>query len=371
MSGEVSDAALDGADAEVEAQGGLSADLDWGAVVEAAAAAAGTAACAAYGAGPAAPLCGFVASEIAGFVMDTVIPAIADAWDSIFGSAEPEPSLIGPLSDDQKWAGLWRSISSEEATSLPVSQAILAMMRAASSVAGGGAWTTETIVGYLQDCGAGFEWRTGLSLDNRRFSGFEELCLYPEGPGTPCVWQTVPKLSIVSEKPRITSGLWVPDFVARYRAKHPFANDWQTLLAFYNAEVAPWWDHFYNVALPCLTTRLQADAIAFKAQTAAAVYQSEQLAQIAALPPGDRQALEDWAELSQLSPEDAERMRQWAELAKLSPEEREQLRALQAFAELSPNELAKLKAVAAVTGSRRDFGLFGAVAAAPIGAMPA
>jgi len=340
-------------------------DVDWGEVAQTAAAAAGTAACAAYGLGPAAPLCGVVAAELVGFVVDEVGPALADAWDSIFGSEPPEPILIGPLSPELKWAGYWARLQSDDATRIPLEHAIGAMLRAAARIAPG-AWTTETMLGWLEECGGALHWRTGLSVDNRSFAGMESVC-YRETPSAACEWVETPAFPTVAGRPTLSAAWWFPDWPKHFRSLHPFDNEWETLAAYVAEYVDPWWANLYGRALPCLSARLMADAIALQADRIAAQYRSAQLAELAALPPEDVAALQAWAELEALSPEDAEALRNWAALQALTETEREQLRALAAFGELPAAELARLQFVGELTRGR-NFGRFGAALAAPLGA---
>lgn len=362
---EISAAAWESTQAEIDAQGGPSPDLDWQAVATAAGGSAAAAACAAYGAAAAAPLCSYVGAAVTGFVVDEVLPAIADAWDSIFGGDEPEQSLI-ELDDADRWLGYWRHMESADAVDRPIQSAIESLQTAAARIAPG-LWTTETLIAWLEECGARFEWRGDVTIDNRQFGGMVETSYRP-APDAPAEIRIVPSLVTVPQKPVLVGTLWAPDWPSAYRRAHPFANDWQTLAAWQATTVEPWWANFYGVALPCLAARLQAEAIALAAELAAQAYRSEQLAELAALPPDDVQALRDWAALAALSPEDAQALRDWAALAALSELEREQLRALRAFGELSPAELAKVQAIGKVTAPGH-FSRYGAAMAAPLGAM--
>src|SRR6185503_1031335 len=94
------DAALDEFDRKAKDDGGITADTAKAAVVTGAGVAA-AAACASVGLGVAAPLCATIGGEIASWVIDNIGPVLEDiggaiegAWDSIFGSDEPEYHLV-------------------------------------------------------------------------------------------------------------------------------------------------------------------------------------------------------------------------------------------------------------------------------------
>ncbi|HXS82639.1 MAG TPA: hypothetical protein VN896_07940 [Methylomirabilota bacterium] len=94
------DAALTDFDQSAKEDGGITEDAVKGAVTTGAAAAA-AAACTAVGAGVVAPFCAMAGGAIASWVIDNIGPvlediggAIEDAWDSIFGSDEPEYHLV-------------------------------------------------------------------------------------------------------------------------------------------------------------------------------------------------------------------------------------------------------------------------------------
>lgn len=211
----VADAVAGAASEEVDAQGGISTDLDVEAVVTAGATAGGTAACVASGVGAAAsPLCGMVAGAVTDWAMDEVVPVIAEFFEGVFGWGQEvkAPVLIPGTTETQR---LWYGLVEAAGPDVKFMIALRELQAVAARLRLPGAYPTRYILDQLRFVGAGLEPRNVAIVDETLYSSSRVDPTVPAGFGVACVDSQC--------RPMPTPVWWVPDWPALYTQAYMFS----------------------------------------------------------------------------------------------------------------------------------------------------